>query len=94
VSHEDDKVKDMRRWFARRTAEAQDLSTKKARFDEFSRKLNEAMAPFRKKEADLLAEKRKTNVNVTLTDEEREAIWRPFRGTSRRIEDEVYGDAP
>jgi hypothetical protein len=94
VHREDDEVKELRRWFARWADEAQGFASKKARFDAYMQKLDAAKGPFRKREAELLAEKRKRDKDATLTADEREAIWRPFGDISRRIEEEVYGDNP
>lgn len=83
---------DLRRLFEKWTSEAQDYKDRKTRFDKYMIRQEEAKIPFRKRQDELLREKRKKDKNAHLTVEELDEIWRPFREIRRRIEDEIYGN--
>jgi hypothetical protein len=79
-------------WFFREwRKEAEEITAKMAKLDEFEKKLKEAKKPFIREQKEFLEQKRKTDRKASLTVEERDKIWKPFRGVSRKIAVEVFG---
>lgn len=83
---------DLERLFEKWASEAENYAEKKAKFEKYMNRLKEAEVPFMKKQDDLLKRKRERNESAYLTAEERDEIWRPFRGVRQRIEKEIYGE--
>jgi hypothetical protein len=87
----DDDTAELETLFKAWADETKESATKKAQFSEFMAKLDRAKLPFRAQERALLEQKRRRDRNATLSSEELDSIWRPFRAIQRNIEHEVYG---
>ncbi|MGB8658156.1 MAG: hypothetical protein WCE90_10295 [Candidatus Zixiibacteriota bacterium] len=77
--------------FEKWASDAEKYELKKAKFEEFKKRLKEAEAPFIEKQKKLFEQKRKRDKKAILTIEERDNIWRPYHKIYRKIVDEVFG---
>ena len=78
--------------FEKWASKAEEYAVKKAKFEEYRKRLKEAEIPFKKKEEELLKQKREKDKRAYLTADEKDEIWYPFPEVRRRIEKEIYGE--
>jgi hypothetical protein len=83
--------KELASLFEKWASEAEEYRVKKAKFEEYKKRVKEAAIPFIKKQDELLEQKRKRDKKAMLTAEDRDKIWRSFPKIHRKIIDEVFG---